>query len=181
MITSGATNREGDTMSDRERFETYVADKHPEITEGMTNVLWLVWQAAQATPVEPQKLETQEPLKLIAPIAYELRIDGVDFSRDFINGADGIYRSRNMAVNRADAIRSARGEDWKNNITIHPVYSTPPADMVSVPREPTPDTIDAMRDAYNGAHALDFYESDGYTERNKFIAAYKAVIAGSAK
>jgi len=168
-------------MSDRERFETYVADKHPEITEGMTNVLWLVWQAAQATPVEPQKLETQEPLKLIAPIAYELRIDGVDFSRDFINGADGIYRSRNMAVNRADAIRSARGEDWKNNITIHPVYSTPPADMVSVPREPTPDTIDAMRDAYNGAHALDFYESDGYTERNKFIAAYKAVIAGSAK
>jgi hypothetical protein len=57
-------------MSDRERFETYVADKHPEITEGMTNVLWLVWQAAQATPVEPQKLEAQEPLKLIAPIAY---------------------------------------------------------------------------------------------------------------
>ena len=116
-------------MSDRERFEAYVADKHPEITEGMTNVLWLVWQAAQAAPVEPQKLEAQEPLKLVAPIAY----------------------------------------------------AAPPADMVCVPREPTPDTIDAMREAYNGTHALDFYESDGYTERNKFIAAYKAVIAGSAK
>jgi hypothetical protein len=158
-----------------------------------TYFAWQAWQAAQ------QKLETQEPLKLIAPIAYELKVDGVDFSKDFINGADGIYRSRDMAVNRADAIRSARGEDWKNNITIHPVYSTPLAPIepccgdyfncqrpctprgrelekrehTTPPAEPTPETGLAIIEAM---HAQGFHDANA--EDALFV--YRAVI-GSAK